>query len=226
MTQSQARKLAREITGALAVNNGSQRWGVILPDGTFVTDASSSWAPSKTTSVWDLGARAPRGRAPPVHRQPRRRRAVRHHRARCPGAGGRCAVAACCRSALTRRDAPGPHGSADRAGAHGLCHDVRSIAGAEFAADPGEVTFHREHREAQLLADPLVRPAFRNEPDDHQFPVAQVIARNGIHRDCQPARCASQEAAGPGPESLDHRSQDCRSARSPGFSSHPARPRS
>ena len=55
MTQSQARKLAREITGAMAVNNGSQRWGVILPDGTFVTDASSTWAPTKTTSVWDLG---------------------------------------------------------------------------------------------------------------------------------------------------------------------------
>jgi len=55
MTQSQARKLAREITGAMAVNNGPQRWGVILPDGTFVTDASSSWTPSTTTSVWDLG---------------------------------------------------------------------------------------------------------------------------------------------------------------------------
>jgi hypothetical protein len=55
VTQTEARNLAHEITGAMAVSNGPHRWGVILPDGKFVTDASNSWAPSKTTSVWDLG---------------------------------------------------------------------------------------------------------------------------------------------------------------------------
>jgi len=55
VTQTEARDLAGEITGAMAVSTGSHRWAVILPDGSFVTDASSSWTPSKTTSVWDLG---------------------------------------------------------------------------------------------------------------------------------------------------------------------------
>ena len=55
MTQTEARELAREITGAMPVSNGHHRWGVILPDGEFVTDASSSWTPSKMMSVWDLG---------------------------------------------------------------------------------------------------------------------------------------------------------------------------
>jgi hypothetical protein len=55
VTQTEARELAREITGAMPVSNGHYRWGVILPDGKFVTDASSSWTPSKMMSVWDLG---------------------------------------------------------------------------------------------------------------------------------------------------------------------------
>jgi len=55
MTQTEARNLAREIAGALAVSNGLHRWGVKFPDGRFVTDASSSWTPSKSTKVWDLG---------------------------------------------------------------------------------------------------------------------------------------------------------------------------
>ena len=55
VTRTQARNLAREITGAMAVSNGLHRWGVIFPDGKFVTDASRSWTPSKSTKVWDLG---------------------------------------------------------------------------------------------------------------------------------------------------------------------------
>ena len=55
MTQTEARNLAREVTGAIAVSNGLHRWGVIFPDGTFVTDASRSWTPSRSTRVWDLG---------------------------------------------------------------------------------------------------------------------------------------------------------------------------
>lgn len=55
VTQTEARELAREITGAMPVSDGHYRWGVILPDGKFVTDASSSWTPSKMMSVWDLG---------------------------------------------------------------------------------------------------------------------------------------------------------------------------
>ena len=52
MRQTAARQLAREIAGAQTICwNGTYRWGVLMPSGTFVTDISKVWEPPRSTVV-------------------------------------------------------------------------------------------------------------------------------------------------------------------------------
>src|SRR5205823_12948074 len=54
-------------------------------------------------------------------------------------------------------------GSGDGARPHGGDDHLGAVAGAELAGDPGEVALDREGRQAELLADVLVRLAVRHQ---------------------------------------------------------------